>query len=73
MQEYVKKTYASVTVTAKDGWMRLDIDNDGSVSVDDLRKSMQNLYQFLKDFDMIEATTSIRCKIYSDAIKFMQK
>lgn len=52
--------------------MRLDFDNDGSVSVDDLKKSMIGLYDFLKNFDIIETTTTIKSKIYTDAIAYMQ-
>jgi ribosome-associated protein YbcJ (S4-like RNA binding protein) len=52
--------------------MRLDFDNDGSVTVDDLKKSMIGLYDFLKNFDIIETTTTIKSKIYTDAIAYMQ-
>jgi hypothetical protein len=52
--------------------MRLDFDHDGSVSIDDLKKSMVGLYEFLKNFDVIETSSQIKSKIYSDAIAFMQ-
>jgi hypothetical protein len=52
--------------------MRLDFDNDGSISVDDLKKSMVSLYEFLKNFDVIEATTTVKSKLYTDAIAYMQ-
>ena len=52
--------------------MRLDFDNDGSISVDDLKKSMVSLYGFLKNFDVIEATTTVKSKLYTDAIAYMQ-
>lgn len=52
--------------------MRLDFDNDGSVSVDDLKKSMVQLYDFLRNFDIIETTTTIKSKLYTDAISYMQ-
>ena len=52
--------------------MRLDFDHDGSVSIDDLKKSMVGLYEFLKYFDVIETSSQIKSKIYSDAIAFMQ-
>jgi hypothetical protein len=34
---------------------------------------MVGLYEFLKNFDVIENTTSIKCKLYQDAIAYMQK
>jgi hypothetical protein len=70
--EYVTKTYSSAKVITQDNMMRLDFDNDGSISVDDLKKSMVGLYEFLKNFDVIEATTSVKSKLYSDAIAYMQ-
>ena len=52
--------------------MRLDFDHDGSVSLDDLKQSMVGLYDFLKNFDVIEQTTQIKTKLYTDAIAYMQ-
>lgn len=52
--------------------MRLDIDKDGTVTVDDMKKSMIGLYDFLKNFDIIETTTTIKSKLYTDAISYMQ-
>ena len=40
--------------------MRLDFNEDGSVSTDDLKNSMYGLYDFLKQFDLIETTTKIK-------------
>lgn len=33
---------------------------------------MVGLYEFLLNFDVIETTTSIKSKLYADAIAFMQ-
>ena len=41
--------------------------------MDDLKQSMYGLYDFLKNFDVIENTTQIKCKLYEDAISHMQK
>lgn len=72
VNQYVTKTYSLVNITVEGSWMRLDFDKDGSVSVDDLKKSMVGLYDFLKNFDIIETTTTIKSKLYTDAIKYMQ-
>lgn len=50
----------------------MDFDEDGSVSVEDLKKSMFGLYDFLRNFDVIETTSCIKGKLYSDAIAYMQ-
>jgi len=72
VRTYVGKTHTHVHITVNENWMRLDFDNDGSVSVEDLKKSMVGLYDFLKNFDIIETTTTIKSKIYTDAIAYMQ-
>lgn len=72
VQQYVKKTYTLVNITVEGTWMRLDFDKNGSVSVEDLKKSMVGLYDFLKNFDIIETTTTIKSKLYTDAIAYMQ-
>lgn len=69
---YVQKTYSEVHVTIEGTWMRLDFDKNGKVSVDDLKQSMVGLYDFLKNFDVIETTTQIKSKLYTDAIAYMQ-
>jgi hypothetical protein len=71
--EYVTKTYTSVKVNVEGQWMRLDFDDDGSVSRDDLKLSMVGLYDFLKEFDVIDATYQIKGKLYTDAIAYMQQ
>ena len=53
--------------------MRLDFNEDGVISLDDLKQSMFGLYEFLKNFDIIENTNQIKCKLYEDAIAHMQK
>jgi hypothetical protein len=72
IHDYVNKTYSQVSVFTKDNMMRLDFNGDGKISLDDLQKSMVGLYEFLKNFDVIENTTHIKCKLYQDAIAYMQ-
>ena len=69
--EYVSKTYSCVTVHAKDCWLRLDFDKDGSVTVQDLKNSMIGLYEFLKDFKFLEEMSNIKCQLYQQAIEYM--
>ena len=71
IQEYVTKTYSQVSVFTMENMMRLDFNKDGKVSLDDLQQSMLGLYEFLKNFDVIENTTQIKCQIYQDAITYM--
>jgi hypothetical protein len=52
--------------------MRLDFNNDGNVSIDDMRKGLYELYEFLKNFDYIEATTRIRSSVYEEAKRYIR-
>jgi hypothetical protein len=70
--EYVNKTYKTVRVNVDNNWMRLDFDDNGSVSLDDLKMSMVGFYDFLKEFDVIDATYQIKGRLYTDAIAYMQ-
>ena len=56
----MSKTYSTVSVTVNGTWMRLDFDSDGSVSVDDLQKSVLGLYEFLRNFDVLEKSTQVK-------------
>ena len=53
--------------------MRLDFNQDGSVSMDDLRASLQQFVEFLKNFDYIESATRIKSNLYDQAVSMMQR
>ena len=53
--------------------MRLDFNKDGAVSMDDMRKNLHQFYDFLKNYDYIEATTRIKSNLYDQALKVMKK
>ena len=71
--KYITETYSNVQVFVKDNWMRLDFNQDGQVSMEDMRKNMNEFYEFLKSYDYIEATTRIKSSMYDNALKLMQK
>ena len=70
--DYIRKTYTNVSVFVQDNYMRLDFNHDGRVDMEDLRKSIVSLYDFLKNFDYIEASTKIRSQIYTEAQKYLK-
>lgn len=70
--EYIKKTYTNVTVFVQDTWIRLDFNQDGKVDMDDMRKSLTELYAFLKSYDYIEATQKIKSAVYTEAQKYIK-
>jgi hypothetical protein len=54
-------------------WMRLDFNKDGHVSVEDLRRGIQELYEFMKNYDYFQKATEIKSTLYEEAIKYMKK
>ena len=70
--DYVRSTYSSTQVFVHENWMRLDFNNDGAVSLDDLRTSLVKFYDFLKNYDYIEATVRIRSTVYEQAVKVIR-
>ncbi len=70
--DYVKEHYENVTIMIKDSWMKLDFDNDGKVSFEDLRQGVCELYEFLKNYNYIEKVRDIRSKLYVQAISHMR-
>lgn len=70
--DYISKTYTNVVVFVQDNWLRLDFNKDGTVSIDDVRKAMHELYEFLKNYDYIEATTKIKSGVYEEAKRYIK-
>ena len=52
--------------------MRLDFNKDGSVSMEDMRKNLHEFYEFLKNYDYIEATSRIGGDMYEKALNAMK-
>ena len=73
LREYLAKHYENVHVLIRDNWMRLDFNKDGQVSIDDIKKGAQELFEFLKSFDYLQAATEIKSSLYQEAIKYMKK
>ena len=70
--EYVNKTYSNVTLFVHENWLRLDFNKDGTVSIEDMRQALTKLYEFLKNYDYIEASTRIKSSIYLEAQKLIK-
>jgi uncharacterized protein with HEPN domain len=73
LREYLAKHYENVQVLVRDNWMRLDFNRDGHVSIEDIKQGASELYDFLKNFDYLQAATEIKSSLYQEAIKYMQR
>ena len=70
--DYIRKTYSNVSVFIQDNWMRLDFNQDGAVTAEDLRKNLQEFYKFLVNYHYIQETMKISSSLY-DAAKQRMK
>ncbi len=43
------------------------------MSIDDIKVGAQELFEFLKSFDYLQAATEIKSSLYQEAIKYMKK
>ena len=71
--DYILNRYDNVKVFARDSWLRLDFNNDGKVSIEDLKKGAHELFDFMKNFEYIQKAIDIKSAIYEEAIKLMKK
>lgn len=70
--DYIQQHYENVQVFIQDNWLRLDINKDGQVTMEDLRKNITNLYEFMLTYDYFNKATEIKSKLYQEAIKYMK-
>lgn len=71
---YISETYQNIQVSYKSGdWMQLNMLKDQHESIEALKQRMKDLYDFMANFDMIEQSTNIKSKLYTDAIQYMQE
>jgi hypothetical protein len=71
--DYVREHYENVHFFVSQNWLRLDMDNDGHVSKEDIQKSFSLLYDFMIHYEYYQKAVEIKSKLYQEAIKFMQK
>ena len=71
--EYVHHHYENVQVFLHDNWMRLDFNQDGKVSIEDLKKTVKELYDFMRNYPYYNKATEIKSTLYNEAIKYMQR
>jgi hypothetical protein len=69
---YIQEQYENVKVMMQDNWMKLDFNNDGKISVEDLKKGAHDLYEFITNYDLIVKANEIKNTLYDEAIKFMK-
>lgn len=57
----------------QDKWLRLDFNNDGHVTFDDIKKGVHELYEFMVNYDYYSKAHEIKSKLYNEAIKYMKR
>jgi glycerol-3-phosphate O-acyltransferase len=73
MLDYIRDHYTNVQVFVKDSWMHLDFNKDGHVSMEDIRKGVHELYDFMMHYEYLQKAIEIKNRLFDEAIKYMQK
>jgi len=73
VKKYISTHYENVKVELQNNWMKLDFDKDGIVSVDDFKKGLKQLYEFLLNFNYLEQAQSIKSTVYEKAVQLLKK
>jgi glycerol-3-phosphate O-acyltransferase len=71
--KHLKEHYENVQVFIKDNWMRLDFQKYSHLSTEDLKKSIADLYEFMKNYEYFQKVMEIKSNIYKEAIHYMKK
>lgn len=53
--------------------MRLDFNNDGKVSAEDLKRAFLELFEFMRNFEYFNKAIEIKSSLYQEAIKLMKR
>ena len=56
----------------KDNWLKLDINKDGFVSLDDMMKSVNSLYEFLINYEYQQKISEVTTDLYQKALKMVK-
>mmetsp|Transcript_32593 Transcript_32593/g.31825 ORF Transcript_32593/g.31825 Transcript_32593/m.31825 type:complete len:274 (+) Transcript_32593:43-864(+) len=73
LTKYVKEHYENVQVFLVENWLRLDFNNDGYVTSQDIQLSVCELYKFIKNFEYYSKAIEIKSSLYHEAIKYMKR
>lgn len=53
--------------------MRLDFNQDGHVSIEDLKRAIHELYEFMRNYNYTLKATEIKSTLYNEALKYVKK
>lgn len=70
--EYISAHYDNVTILIQERWIQLDFHKYSQMSSEDMRKGIQDLYEFMKNYEYLQKMSEIKCKVYEDAVKMMK-
>lgn len=73
LMNHLKEHYENVQVFIKDNWMRLDFQKYSHLSTEDLKKSISDLYEFMRNYEYFQKVMEIKSNIYKEAIHYMKK
>ena len=68
----MKKHYENVALNFKDNWVRMEITKLKELSVSDVKKTLTDLFEFLRNFQYIDKMMDIKSSVYEKAANAMK-
>ena len=70
--KHIASQYQRGKVTVHDSWMKLDLDNDGVVTLKDIKQNLKVAYEFVKNYEYIQKWQELKDNLYKTAIEYMK-
>lgn len=73
LTEKLGEKYDDAKVTLSKNWMRLDLNNDGKVTMSDLIEAVKNLRTIIRENDLTNRAIEFKSSLYRKAIGFIDR
>jgi len=73
LAQKVGEKYTNARITLASNWMRLDLNNDGKVTLSDIIQSVKSLQTLVKESQLATKAIELRNSMYKRAIGYLEK
>lgn len=72
IEDYIKTHYHNFKLVVSEQWIKLDIDQDGFVSLNDMVESLKNLYDFIVNYEYQSQFNKVQSDLYQKALSVVK-
>jgi hypothetical protein len=73
IEDYIKTHYHNFKLVVNEQWIKLDIDEDGVVSINDMVESLKNLFDFIVNYEYQSQFNKVQSELYQKALSVVKK